>query len=72
VSQGSLEDAVRRPPGHHRHVPERRYGLGDRGTATLAQLSTELGVCKEQVRRLQQEAERVLRTGVKLQTKRAP
>jgi hypothetical protein len=43
---------------------------GASSTSTLAQLSGELGVCKERVRRMQQEAERVLRTGVKLRAKR--
>jgi hypothetical protein len=45
---------------------------GASSTATLARLSSELGVCKERVRRMQQEAERVPRTGVKLRAKRGP
>jgi RNA polymerase primary sigma factor len=59
----SLMRAVGRLPERHRRVLVGRYGLGDRDTATLAQLGEELGVCKERVRALQLEAERALRTG---------
>ena len=45
---------------------------GASSTATLAQFSSELGLCKERVRRMQQEAERVPRIGVKLRAKRGP
>ncbi|CAA9519118.1 MAG: hypothetical protein AVDCRST_MAG05-3496, partial [uncultured Rubrobacteraceae bacterium] len=41
----------------------RRYGLGDRDTATLAELSDELGISRERVRQLQREAERMLASG---------
>jgi RNA polymerase primary sigma factor len=41
----------------------RRYGLGDRDTATLAQLSDELDISRERVRQLQREAERMLARG---------
>ena len=59
-----LVEAVGRLPERHRHVLVRRYGLDDRDTATLAQLSDELGVCKERIRHIQREAEWALRTGV--------
>src|SRR5215211_6282010 len=60
---GSLKEAVKRLPERHRHVLVRRYGLGDRDTATLAQLSDELGISRERVRQLQREAERMLGSG---------
>ena len=60
---GSLKEAIGRLPERHRHVLIRRYGLGDRDTATLAQLSEELGISRERVRQLQREAERMLGSG---------
>jgi RNA polymerase primary sigma factor len=60
---GSLKEAVQRLPERHRHVLIKRYGLGDRDTATLAQLSEELGISRERVRQLQREAERMLGSG---------
>jgi RNA polymerase primary sigma factor len=60
---GSLKEAVERLPERHRHVLIRRYGLGNRDTATLAQLSEELGISRERVRQLQREAERMLGSG---------
>jgi RNA polymerase primary sigma factor len=60
---GSLKEAVGRLPERHRHVLIRRYGLGDRDTSTLAQLSDELGISRERVRQLQREAERMLGSG---------
>ena len=61
---GSLKESLERLPERHRHVLIRRYGLGNRGTSTLAQLSDELGISRERVRQLQREAEWTLRTGV--------
>jgi RNA polymerase primary sigma factor len=58
-----LRDAIERLPERHRHVLIRRYGLGNRDTATLAQLSDELGISRERVRQLQREAERMLGSG---------
>jgi RNA polymerase primary sigma factor len=55
-----LSDAVEGLPERHRYVLVRRYGLGDEETATLAQLSGELGISRERVRQLQREAERML------------
>jgi RNA polymerase primary sigma factor len=58
-----LSDAVEGLPERHRHVLVRRYGLDDGETATLAQLSDELGISRERVRQLQREAERTLAGG---------
>ena len=58
-----LREAIERLPERNRYVLIRRYGLDDRGPATLAQLSDELGVSRERVRQLQREAERMLKSG---------
>src|ERR687893_640589 len=58
-----LSDAVEGLPERHRYVLVRRYGLGDEETATLAQLSDELGISRERVRQVQREAERMLAGG---------
>jgi RNA polymerase primary sigma factor len=58
-----LSEAVEGLPERHRQVLVRRYGLGDEGTATLAQLSDELGISRERVRQVQREAERMLARG---------
>jgi RNA polymerase primary sigma factor len=58
-----LMEAIERLPERHRHVLTRRYGLGNRDTATLAQLSDELGISRERVRQLQRESERMLGSG---------
>ncbi len=58
-----LRAAIERLPERHQHVLIRRYGLGNRDTATLAQLSDELGISRERVRQLQREAERMLGSG---------
>ncbi len=63
IEVGSLKEAIQRLPKRHRHVLVRRYGLGDRDTATLAKLSEELGISRERVRQLQREAERMLGSG---------
>jgi RNA polymerase primary sigma factor len=55
-----LSEAVEALPERHRHVLVKRYGLGDEETATLAQLSDELGISRERVRQVQREAERML------------
>ena len=39
----------------------RRYGLDDSEPATLAELGEELDVSRERIRRLQREAERILK-----------
>jgi RNA polymerase primary sigma factor len=55
-----LAEAVEKLPERHRYVLIKRYGLGDEETATLAQLSEELGISRERVRQVQREAERIL------------
>ena len=58
-----LSDAIEGLPERHRYVLVRRYGLGDGETATLAQLSDDLGISRERVRQVQREAERMLARG---------
>ncbi len=58
-----LREAMNTLPERHRHVLVRRYGLDDGEPATLAELSSELGVSRERVRQLQREAERMLARG---------
>jgi RNA polymerase primary sigma factor len=58
-----LSDAIEGLPERHRHVLVKRYGLGDGETATLSQLSDELGISRERVRQVQREAERMLARG---------
>jgi RNA polymerase primary sigma factor len=58
-----LAEAVEKLPERHRYVLIKRYGLGDEETATLAQLSEELGISRERVRQVQREAERMLGGG---------
>jgi RNA polymerase primary sigma factor len=55
-----LSEAVEGLPERHRYVLIKRYGLGDEQTATLAELSDELGISRERVRQLQREADRML------------
>ena len=57
-----LEEAIGRLPERARYVLMRRYGLGDRGHATLAELAAELGLSRERVRQLQRKAEKALET----------
>jgi RNA polymerase primary sigma factor len=63
MESAGLKDAIECLPERHRYVLVRRYGLGDRDTATLAQLSDELDISRERVRQLQREAERMLARG---------
>jgi RNA polymerase primary sigma factor len=58
-----LAEAIEDLPERHRHVLVKRYGLGDEETATLAQLSDEIGISRERVRQVQREAERMLARG---------
>ena len=60
METAGLEQAIERLPERHRYVLVRRYGLGNRDTATLAELSDELDISRERVRQLQREAERML------------
>jgi RNA polymerase primary sigma factor len=56
-----LMESVERLPERQHRVLVRRYGLDSEKPATLADLSTELGISRERVRQLQREAERTLR-----------
>jgi RNA polymerase nonessential primary-like sigma factor len=51
-----------------RLVLERRYGLNDHGTQTLAEIATELGLTRERVRQIQSEALARLRVLVNAQS----
>jgi RNA polymerase primary sigma factor len=57
-----LGEAIGRLPERQRYVLVRRYGLDAQDAATLAELSDELGVSRERVRKLQRNAEQTLRT----------
>jgi RNA polymerase primary sigma factor len=63
METAGLHQAIERLPERHRRVLTRRYGLGERDKATLAELSEELGISRERVRQVQQEAERMLASG---------
>ena len=56
-----LGEVVGELPERHRHVLVRRYGLGEREPATLAELGDELTMSRERVRRLQRQAEQMLK-----------
>ena len=56
-----LREEIRALPERHRRVLVGRYGLGDHEPLTLGRLGRDLGVSRERVRRLQREAERMLR-----------
>jgi RNA polymerase sigma factor (sigma-70 family) len=51
-----LHDLVSQLPKRLRRVIVARYGLGEQPPCTLKELGTELGLCGERVRQLQQEA----------------
>ena len=61
MERTSLREAMERLPEPQRYVLIRRYGLGDREPATLAELHEELKVSRERVRQLQRQAEQMLR-----------
>jgi len=63
IESEGLQEAIERLPERHRRVLIRRYGLDDRGPATLAELGEDLRVSRERVRQLQREAERMLKGG---------
>ena len=58
-----LKKAIERLPERARYVLVRRYGLDDRDSSTLAELSDELKVSRERIRQLQREAEQMLKNG---------
>ena len=63
METAQLEEAIGGLPERNRRVLVRRYGLDGQDTATLAELSDELGISRERVRQLQREAEQMLRNG---------
>jgi RNA polymerase primary sigma factor len=62
MERTSFREAIERIPERHRYVLIRRYGLEDRGPATLAEVGEELEVSRERVRQLQREAEHMLKS----------
>jgi RNA polymerase sigma factor (sigma-70 family) len=56
LATSALHDLVRRLPERLRRVIVGRYGLGKHPPCTLQELGEELGLSKERVRQLQQEA----------------
>jgi RNA polymerase primary sigma factor len=56
-----LREAIERLPKRVRYVLVRRYGLGNRDRATLAELATEMGLSRERIRQLQHKAENELK-----------
>lgn len=56
-----VRDWLERLPDKQRTVVERRYGLNAREPATLEELAVELGLTRERVRQIQQEALQRLR-----------
>jgi RNA polymerase primary sigma factor len=61
LERAQLMEAIGLLPEKARHVLVRRYGLDDRECATLAELGAELELSRGRVRRLQREAERMLK-----------
>ena len=66
-----LREAIGRLPHKARYVLVRRYGLDDRDPPTLAELAAELGISRERVRQLQNEAEQLLKSGTRRVPRRA-
>ncbi len=61
-----VREAIGRLPQKARHVLVRRYDLDDSGSiSTLAELAAELGISRERVRQLQNEAEQLLKSGTR-------
>jgi RNA polymerase sigma factor (sigma-70 family) len=56
LTKGALHDLVNQLPEHLRRVIVGRYGLGEHPPCTLKELGEELGLSRERVRQLQQEA----------------
>jgi RNA polymerase primary sigma factor len=63
MESSQLEEAIERLPERLRYVLVRRYGLDNRNSVTLAELSDELKISRERVRQLQLQAERLLERG---------
>jgi RNA polymerase primary sigma factor len=56
-----LKEAIECLSERERYVLVKRYGLGNRDPATLAELSDELKISRERVRQIQREAENVIK-----------
>ena len=56
----ALRSALLRLPERERHVLVRRYGLDDRDPVGTAELSRELGISRDRVRKLQRKAQQML------------
>jgi RNA polymerase primary sigma factor len=56
----ALRSALLRLPERERHVLVRRYGLDDRDPASTAELSRELGISQDRVRKVQRKAKQML------------
>jgi RNA polymerase nonessential primary-like sigma factor len=62
VSGGRIVGWIGQLPERQRLVLERRFGLNDQGTQTLAEIAGQLGLTRERVRQIQSEALKRLRT----------
>jgi len=58
---GRIHALIARLPPRQRQVLERRYGLGDEGVQTLAEIAVDFGLTRERVRQIQGEALKRLR-----------
>jgi RNA polymerase primary sigma factor len=63
MESSELGEAVDGLPERYRYVLVRRYGLGGKDSATLAELANELGLSRERIRQLQLKAVQALRSG---------
>jgi RNA polymerase primary sigma factor len=72
MEAAQIREAIGRLPRKARHVLVRRYDLDDSGSiSTLAELAAELGISRERVRQLQNEAEKLLKFGTRRVPRRA-
>jgi RNA polymerase nonessential primary-like sigma factor len=61
IPRGRVATWIGQLPQRQRFVLERRFGLGDHGVQTLAEIADELGLTRERVRQIQAEALKRLR-----------
>lgn len=67
-----LDAWLARLPARERDIIERRYGLNERSLQTLAEVAQALGITRERVRQIQQQAENRLRRMAASDESRAP
>jgi len=68
-----IESCLRRLPERQQLVLQKRYGLDDHATQSLAEIAAELGLTRERVRQIQSEALARLRAFVETEhAQRAP